>query len=71
LVEIPHATDLTDLALRLGFSSHSHFTAAFRKSFGCTPSHFRQSTRKEAVLCQTYHPLPSKFLDSECFEPEG
>jgi len=70
LVEIPHATDLTDLALRLGFSSHSHFTAAFRKSFGCTPSHFRQSTRKEAVLCQTSRPLPSKVLDSECFEPE-
>ena len=54
LVEIPHSTDLTELALRLGFSSHSHFTAAFRKSFGCTPSDFRQSTRKTTVRCKTF-----------------
>lgn len=53
LVEIPHSTDLTELALRLGFSSHSHFTAAFRKSFGCTPSAFRQSTRKMTSHCKT------------------
>jgi hypothetical protein len=30
----------------LGFSSHSHFTAAFRRGFGCTPSQFRESTRR-------------------------
>lgn len=30
--------DLTDLALELGFSSHAHFTARFRRHFGCTPS---------------------------------
>ncbi|UMB69732.1 helix-turn-helix transcriptional regulator [Mycobacterium paraterrae] len=35
--------DLTTLALTLGFTSHSHFTSAFRKAFGCTPSHFRRS----------------------------
>jgi AraC-like DNA-binding protein len=29
---------LTDLALDLGFSSHSHFTQAFRTYFGRTPS---------------------------------
>jgi len=34
-------TDLTGLALELGFSSHSHFTDAFRKEFGCSPSQFR------------------------------
>jgi AraC family transcriptional regulator len=51
LVEIPHSTDLTELALHLGFSSHSHFTAAFRKSFGCTPSDFRQGTRKTISSC--------------------
>jgi AraC family transcriptional regulator len=45
LVELPHAADLTALALDLGFSSHSHFTAAFRRAFGCTPSEFRESTR--------------------------
>jgi AraC family transcriptional regulator len=45
LVALPHATDLTTLAFDLGFSSHSHFTAAFRKAFGCTPSQFRTSAR--------------------------
>lgn len=45
LVELRHADDLTTLALDLGFSSHSHFTAAFRRAFGCTPSRFRESTR--------------------------
>jgi AraC-like DNA-binding protein len=33
--------DLTALALDLGYSSHSHFTAAFRRQFGSTPSQFR------------------------------
>lgn len=36
------AEDLTGLALDLGFSSHSHFTAAFRETYGRTPSEFRQ-----------------------------
>jgi AraC family transcriptional regulator len=30
--------DLTTLGLDLGFSSHSHFTAAFREAYGRTPS---------------------------------
>ncbi len=34
-------TQLTDVALDLGFSSHSHFTFAFRRQFGITPSDFR------------------------------
>jgi AraC family transcriptional regulator len=33
--------DLTMLALSLGFSSHSHFTSAFRRAFGVPPSAFR------------------------------
>jgi len=33
--------DLTCLALDLGYSSHSHFTAAFRRSFGRPPSQAR------------------------------
>ena len=45
LIELPHTDDLTELALNLGFSSHSHFSAAFRRAFGCTPSAFRTSTR--------------------------
>ncbi len=35
------ATDLNRLALDLGFSSHSHFTQAFRAHFGVPPSRFR------------------------------
>jgi len=35
--------DLTALSLELGFSSHSHFSAAFRQAYGRSPSEFRQS----------------------------
>jgi AraC family transcriptional regulator len=35
--------DLTSLSLDLGFSSHSHFTTAFRRAYGCSPSAFRQA----------------------------
>jgi AraC family transcriptional regulator len=35
--------DLTTLGLDLGFSSHSHFSAAFRQAYGRSPSEFRQS----------------------------
>lgn len=49
LVELRHASDLTALALELGFSSHSHFSFVFRRTFGCTPSGFREMTRR-AVL---------------------
>ncbi len=38
LVRLPHCEDLSALALDLGFSSHSHFSAAFRKVYGCAPS---------------------------------
>jgi AraC-like DNA-binding protein len=38
--------DLTHLALDTGFSSHSHFTAAFRRAFGSTPSRVRTSLRR-------------------------
>lgn len=54
LVELPHTDDLTALALDLGFSSHSHFTYAFRRGFGCTPSQFRESTR---ARCATPSPI--------------
>jgi AraC family transcriptional regulator len=43
LIELPEARDITTLALSLGFSSHSHFTAAFRRAFACTPSQFREA----------------------------
>jgi len=35
--------DLIDIALDLGFSSHSHFTETFRRSFGKTPSAVRDN----------------------------
>ena len=35
--------DLTELSLELGFSSHSHFSAAFRQAYGRSPSDFRHS----------------------------
>jgi AraC family transcriptional regulator len=48
LIELPGASDLTSLALALGFSNHSHFTVAFRRAFGCTPSQCRGTLRKTA-----------------------
>lgn len=35
--------DLSTLAFRVGFSSHSHFTEAFRAEFGATPSGVRRT----------------------------
>lgn len=37
--------DLTTLGLDLGFSSHSHFTSAFRQAYGRTPTEIRRSAR--------------------------
>lgn len=41
LAELPYCEDITTLALDLGFSSHSHFSEAFRKAFGMPPSEYR------------------------------
>jgi AraC-like DNA-binding protein len=38
--------DLTSIGVQLGFSSHSHFTAAFHRAFGATPS----AVRKEGKI---------------------
>jgi AraC-like DNA-binding protein len=38
-------SDLTVIALDFGFASHSHFTAAFRRTFGLTPSALRRRAR--------------------------
>jgi AraC family transcriptional regulator len=38
--------DLAALALQLDFASHSHFTTAFRRAFGCTPAVFRERARR-------------------------
>ena len=34
---------LTDLAISVGYSSHSHFTEAFRREFGVPPSVVRKA----------------------------
>lgn len=49
LERLPDSDDITDLALELGFSSHSHFTAAFRQKVGVTPSRFRDEVRGTKV----------------------
>jgi AraC family transcriptional regulator len=43
--ELLRSTDrsLTDIALEVGFSSHSHFTSAFRAAVGYTPANYRKS----------------------------
>jgi AraC-like DNA-binding protein len=33
--------DILSVAMQLGYSGHSHFTAAFRSAFGCSPSEWR------------------------------
>jgi AraC family transcriptional regulator len=38
--------DLSALAADLGFSSHSHFAAAFRQAYGCSPTTFKRSAER-------------------------
>jgi AraC-like DNA-binding protein len=40
-----HYEDLTTLSMDLGFSSHSHFSSAFRQAYGRTPAEFQRSLR--------------------------
>ena len=42
--------DLSGLALDLGFSSHSHFAASFRREFGIQPTAVRDARRALALL---------------------
>jgi AraC family transcriptional regulator len=42
-------SDLTEIALDLGFSSHSHFTQAFHHAFGVPPSEFRRGVSSRAL----------------------
>jgi AraC-like DNA-binding protein len=37
--------NLTTLSMDLGFSSHSHFSSAFRQAYGRTPAEFQRSVR--------------------------
>ncbi len=40
---------ITEIALGLGFSSHSHFTFAFRREFGFAPSSVRASAPRRSI----------------------
>jgi len=42
---IPRYSDMTALALDLGFTSQSHFGAAFKQAYGCAPAQFRRAAR--------------------------
>jgi len=42
-------SDLTRLALDMGFSGHSHFTHAFRREFGLSPSELRRSATVKTI----------------------
>jgi AraC-like DNA-binding protein len=41
--------DITAIALDAGFANHSHFTARFRRFFGCTPSALRRGANAGQV----------------------
>jgi len=45
LVELPDTEDIAALALELGFSSHAHFSTAFRATYGVTPSAYRKNLK--------------------------
>lgn len=40
---LPQYEDLSALSYELGFSSHSHFTSAFRQAYGRSPAEFREA----------------------------
>jgi AraC-like DNA-binding protein len=39
--------DILEIAVTLGYSGHSHFTGAFHRAFGMTPSQYRDSSRNQ------------------------
>jgi len=45
---LPRYDDLTTLSLDLGFSSHSHFSSAFRQTYGRTPKEFQSLVVRDA-----------------------
>lgn len=63
LTMLTHCDDLTTLAIELGFNSHSHFSSAFKKMFGQTPSAFKKSiTESQGALIGDDGP---SFTDAE------
>jgi AraC family transcriptional regulator len=62
LVELPDTEDIAALALELGFSSHAHFSTAFRATYGETPSTYRKNLK--ARVARRRHNAPYAYLDS-------
>lgn len=56
------ADDLSSLAFRLGYSSHSHFTSRFRRFYGMTPSMFRDQIRR---MVSSSGPMPMAILHGQ------
>jgi AraC-like DNA-binding protein len=63
LVELPQAADLAALAQDLGFTHHSHFTAVFGRTFGCTPSAYRASLRRDRTHLSALAAAPAAAVD--------
>lgn len=59
LERIAAGQTLTDVALEFGFSSHSHFTARFRRAFGLSPSRVRNLGRCRLRDLQTSGAIPA------------
>jgi AraC-like DNA-binding protein len=51
------AVNLTQLALQFGFSSSSHFSAAFKAQYGVSPSAYRQAHRQPMRSAEWIDPL--------------
>jgi|SRR6185312_340599 len=59
LVDLPCCDDITKLALDLGFSSHAHFSNAFKSLYGLSPSAFRAGCgkpRRDVRTCRQAAP---------------
>lgn len=66
MVELPACDDITALALDLGFSSHSHFTTAFKAFTRQTPSAFRSMFRSRSygVIRRVTLPASNKAFNA-------
>jgi AraC family transcriptional regulator len=64
LGELPDCDDLMTLAVALGFHSHSHFSAAFKRAFGQTPSQFKKSIGDQHGPMVGDRSVDAKDLDS-------
>jgi AraC family transcriptional regulator len=65
--------DLTGIALSLGYSTHSHFTAAFRKEYGVTPSSLREAnrSRRRRPSTSSLRPPTAPTLAAPCRRSAG